>query len=221
MLTGARAEGVRSVTLSDRTRDRILDAASDIVVNDGIAAASARAIATRAHLDDVEVGEAYPSNEALLMDLLNREFASIGHIIADNVDRDPSGGLLSRVFRYSLGALHERPLARALFLQDPQGLSQLVRATHGTEFFPSLGADREFLGSMQRAGMIRADVDIDDLTSFLTAYMAGSALIGAGADVDASTGALSMLLERGVDADVVDTEPGKRALFGLMSRQQS
>jgi AcrR family transcriptional regulator len=208
------------VTLRRRTRDRILDAASDIVVNDGIAAVSARAIASRAEIDEVEVDELYSTHEALLMDLINREYAGIRRIVADNIERDPAGGLLSRIFRYSLGALHERPLARALYLRDPQSLNQIIRATHDTEFYPNLGADRPFLESLQRAGMIRDDVDAAALASFLSAYMAGVALIAPSTDVDAATAALSLLLERGVDADVTDTEAGKRALFDLLGRYE-
>jgi AcrR family transcriptional regulator len=208
------------VTLRRGTRDRILDAASDIVVNDGVAALSARAIASRADLDEAEIEELYATHEALLMDLMNREYAGIRRIVADNIERDPAGGLLSRIFRYSLGALHERPLARALYLQDPQSLNQIIRATHDTEFYPSLGADRPFLESLQRAGMIRDDVDVAAITSFLSAYMAGVALIAPGTDVDAATAALSLLLERGVDADVSDTEAGKRALFEMLGRNE-
>lgn len=201
-------------------RDRILDAASDIVINDGIDAATTRAIASRAGMDVAEVDEVYTSSEHLLMDLLNREYQGVRRIVADNVERDPAGGLLSRIFHYSLGALHERPLTRALYLQDPESLNRIIRATHDTEFFPRVGADHEFLAELQRVGMIRADVDIDDLEAFLSSYMAGAALSAGQADINATTAALVLLLERGVDAAVADTEPGKRALFDLLGRNE-
>ena len=199
-------------------RDRILDAASDIVVNDGVSAASTRAIANRAGLDPAEVDEVYPRHEQLLRDLLNREYAGIRRIIADNIERDPAGGLLSRIYHYALGAIHERPLSRALYLQDRESLSQIMRATHDTEFFPDVGADRPFLERLQEAGMIRADVDVDALVAFLSAYMAGAANSAPAVDVNATTAGLVALLERGVDAEVADTEPGKRALYELLGR---
>jgi AcrR family transcriptional regulator len=201
-------------------RDRILDAASDIVINDGVAAATPRAIAHRAELDETDISNAYASHEELLMDMLNREYEGVRRIVADNVERDPAGGLLSRIYHYSLSATHERPLARALYLIDPQSLNHIMRATHDTDYFPQVGADRQFLESMQETGMIRDDVDVDDLVSFLTAYMAGAALTAPASDVNATTAALVLLLERGVDADVVDTEPGKRALFDLLGRSE-
>ncbi|MGN6326826.1 TetR/AcrR family transcriptional regulator [Pseudolysinimonas sp.] len=199
-------------------RDRILDAASDIVINDGLAAASTRAIAHHAGVDPAEIDEAYTTREHLLMDLLNREFAGIRRIIADNIERDPAGGLLSRIYHYSLGALHERPLARALYLEDGESLTQIMRATHDTEYFPQLGADPRFLADMQEVGMIRPDIRLDELAAFLSAYMAGAAVTASHVDVNATTAALVTLLERGADADVDDTEPGKRALFDLIAR---
>jgi AcrR family transcriptional regulator len=209
------------VRMNGGLRDRILDAASDIVVNDGVAAASTRAIAHSAGLDPLEVEEVFTNHEHLLMDLLNREYEGIRRIVADNIERDPVGGLLSRIYHYSLGAVHERPLARALYLQDGESLREIVRATHDTEFFPRLGADRPFLERLQEVGMIRSDVEIDDLQAFLSAYMAGAAITAPRTDINATTAALVVLLERGVDADVTDTEPGKRAMYELLGRQET
>ena len=207
--------------MNDGLRDRILDAASDIVINDGAAAASTRAIAHNAGIDPAEVEEVYANHEHLLMDLLNREYDGVRRIVADNIERDPMGGLLSRIYHYSLGAAHERPLTRALYLQDRESLSQIIRATHDTEFFPRIGADRPFLARLQEVGMIRADVDVDDLGAFLSAYMAGAAITAPNTDINSTTAALVLLLERGVDADVTDTEPGKRAMYELLGRHET
>lgn len=207
------------MTLGHPIRDRILDAASDIIVNDGVSAVTTRAIASRAALDEAEIEEHYPTHEELLRDLLNREFDGINRMIADNVERHAAGGLLSRIYRYSMGAIHERPLARALYLQDPVSLNHIIRATHDTEFFPSVGADPRFLETLQSAGTIRSDVDIDELTSFLSACMAGVSLLAADGDADGVAATLTLLLERGVDADVADTEPGKRAVLEFFSRR--
>jgi AcrR family transcriptional regulator len=207
--------------MNEGLRDRILDAASDIVINDGVAAASTRAIAHNAGVDPAEVEELYANHEHLLMDLLNREYDGVRRIVADNIERDPMGGLLSRIYHYSLGAAHERPLTRALYLQDRESLSQIIRATHDTEFFPRIGADRPFLARLQEVGMIRADVDVDDLGAFLSAYMAGAAITAPSTDINSTTAALVVLLERGVDADVTDTEPGKRAMYELLGRHET
>jgi AcrR family transcriptional regulator len=218
MLARTRPEGTPGVNPNASVRARALDAASDIVVNDGIDALTSRAIAHRAGIAESEVEELYASAEQLLADLLISEYRGMRRSIADGIERDPRGGLLSRVYRYSIIAIHERPLSRALYIQEPGSLNRIVRMTHGTEYFPPFGTDPEFLAELQRVGMIRADVDLDELGAFLRAYMAGTALISTAGDVDAIVAGGVLLIERGVDADVVDTEPGKRAFFENVER---
>jgi AcrR family transcriptional regulator len=218
MLATTRPEGIAGVNPNASVRSRALDAASDIVVNDGIDALTARAIASRAAISEEEVAELYASAEQLLADLLTREYQGMRRAIADGIERDPKGGLLSRVYRYSVIAIHERPLSRALYIQDPGSLNRILRMTHGTEHFPPFGTDIAFLTELQRVGMIRADVDVENLAAFLRAYMAGTALTATDGDVDAIVAGGVVLIERGVDADVVDTEPGKRAFFDNVER---
>lgn len=200
-------------------RTRALDAASDIVVNDGMASVTMRTVAHRASLGEAELEALFPSIDGLLVELLDREFSGLRRTVADSVERDPAGGLLSRIYGYSLSAAHERPLARSLYLQDPESLTRLVRiAGHGS--FRGLAADRTFIVAMQRGGMLQPDVDVDELTAFLSAYMVGSAMTAQAVDIDASVPAVVRMLERAVDADVDDTEPGKRAFFDLIDRAQ-
>jgi len=199
-------------------RQRILDAACDLIVNDGVAAATSRAIAARAGVDPIELGEQYASHEALLVDLLMREYRGLRHDIAEDVARDPAGGLVSRIFHYALSATYERPLARALYLMDPEGLGTILRAVHGTGFAPRLQADERFLQTLQEVGMIRPDVDLRALGAILSAFMFGSALTAASDVIDTTIAGLVMLLERAVDADVTDTEAGKQALYELLAR---
>ena len=199
-------------------RQRILDAACDIIVNDGVAATTPRAIASRAQIDQLELDEQYASHEELLVDLLLREYRGLRRDIAEDVARDPAGGLTSRIFHYALSATYERPLARALYVMDPDGLGTILRAIQGTEFAPRLQADEQFLQALQEAGMIRPDVDISALGAILSAFMFGSALTASSDVIDTTIAGLVMLLERAVDADVTDTEAGKQALYELLSR---
>jgi AcrR family transcriptional regulator len=205
---------------TENLRDRILDAAGDLIVNDGFAALTMRAVASRAGVDESEIDELYPAHEQLLMDLLNRENDGVRRAVADNVERDEAGGLLSRIFHYTLSAIYERPLARSLYLLDPDGLRSIIRATHDTEFFPRMGIDLGFLTALQQGGMIRDDVDVRQLTATLSSFTAGTALTAPHDDIDDVIAGLVTLLERAVDAEVADTEPGKRALADLLSRSE-
>lgn len=219
MLGEPEPEGTPGVNPNASDYTRALEAASDLVVNDGIDAVTFRSIAQRARLAEDDLADRYPTPEHLLAELIDHETQGIRRTAADQLERDPAGGLLSRIVRYSLGAMHERPLARALYLLDPESLNRIVRVTHGTDSFPRFSPDIEFLRAMREVGMIRADVDLGDLAAFLAAYMAGTA-ISTTENPDAVVSGVVLLLERGVDADVDDTEPGKRAFFDLVDRSQ-
>lgn len=199
-------------------RQRILDAASDIIVNDGLAAATPRAIASRAQLDPLEIDEQYSSHEELLVDLLLREYRGLRSAVAEDVARDPAGGLVSRIVHYALSAAYERPLARALYVMDPEGLGTILRAVQGTGLAPRLHADEGFLRALQDAGTIRPDVDVRALGAVLSAVVFGSALTASSEVIDTTIAGLVVLLERAVDADVTDTEAGKQALYELLGR---
>jgi AcrR family transcriptional regulator len=198
-------------------RERALDAACDITINDGVAAVTHQAIAARIAEDRAAIEDLYPTLDALLGDMLNREVTGLRRQIAADIERDPRGGLLSRVFHYALTALYERPLSRALYLMDPDGLAAIMRATHGTAYVPRLDADLAFFTDLQHRGMIRSDVEIGELTAAVSAFITGTALRPL-RDIDATIGGLIGLLERGADAPVTDTEPGKRAYFALLER---
>ena len=97
--------------------------------------------------------------------LLNREYAGIFRMIVDHMDRDPLGGLLSHIYRHTLGAVHERPLARALYLTDPVALNTIMREAYGFDYMPRMGARAEFIDMMKEVGMVRHDIDSASLSA--------------------------------------------------------
>jgi AcrR family transcriptional regulator len=189
--------------------DGLLDAAGDLVIEDGFDALTLAAIATRTGRTADDVLAAYGSLQDLMVALLNREFSRMWRVIADNIDRDPRGGLLSRIYRYTLTGVYERPLARALYLMDRDGLHTILRASYGFSYIPRLGVRADFIVRMQEAGMVRADVDARALSALLSAVSAGAALTAPDSELDQVNEGLAYLLECGADADVVDTGPGK------------
>lgn len=198
--------------------EAVLDAAAHLVVNDGFDAVSISQIATRLGVDPARVTAAFGTLDELLVSMLNREYAAIFRVIVDHVERDPMGGLLSHVYRYTLSAVYERPLAKALYLADRDGLNTIMRATHGFIYLPGAAIRSEFIDAMKSAGMVRHDVDSAKLSALISAVSAGTALTAphtSGLD-DISEG-LSMLLARGVDTDVADTGPGKAALVDYVA----
>ncbi len=192
--------------------DAILDAAEYLVVNDGFDAVSASRIASRLDVDPVSVTTAFGTLEELFVAMLNREYAAIFRVIIDHVERDPLGGLLSRIYRYTLAAVYERPLATALYLADRDGLNTIMRATHGFVYIPGAGIRSEFIDTMKEIGMVRHDVDSQHLSALISAVSAGAALTAPHTNgLDGISDGLALLLARGVDTDVTDTSAGKVA----------
>jgi AcrR family transcriptional regulator len=189
----------------------MLDAASRLITEDGFDAVSISRIAHDVGVDDDGVLAEFGSLEDLLVAMLNREFSKMWTVILDNIDRDPRGGFLSQIYRYTLTAVYERPLARALFLMDRDGLNTIMRATHGFAYVPDFGVRSVFIQRMQEVGMVRQDVDPEQLSALLSAVNAGAALTAPNSQLDRVSEGLLMLLERGADTDATDTSPGKTA----------
>ncbi len=193
--------------------DAVLDAASAIVLSDGFESANLRAIAAGARITEEELLELFPSPGQLFVALLNREYGGMFRVIIDHMDRDPLGGRLSHIYRHTLGALHERPLARLLYLTDPVALNTIMREAYGFDYMPQLGVRAEFIDMMKRAGMVRDDVDSESLSALITAVSAGAALTAPHEQLDHLVAGLATVLERSADTDAVDTSPGKTAFI--------
>lgn len=193
--------------------DVALDAAADVFVNDGFDAMSFRHIAARMKVDERELAELFQSIEALLVSMLNREYASMFRAIVNDIERDPQGGRLSRIYRYVLSAVYERPLARALYLLDRDGLHRIMRATHGFAYIPQLSVRAEFIDRMKEAGAVRPETDSAAVSAVISAVSAGTALLAPDQPLGDVVDGLALLLEAAVDSPGPDTAEGKAVFF--------
>lgn len=191
----------------------VLDAASDLIQNDGYAAVTLPAIALRAGVSIDEVEAMFPTANDAMVAMLNREFHGMYGLIVQNIERDPRGGLLSRMYTYILSAVYERPLAKTLFVIDREALNSIMRNGSSYAYTPTIGIRGELIEALQEAGMVRPDVDARQVSSILSAVSAGLALTAPHDDLGLIIDGLSTLLARGVDADVADTSAGKAVFF--------
>ncbi len=198
--------------------DAVLDAASAIVLNDGFESANLRSIAARARITEEELLQLFSSPGQLFVGLLNREYAGMFSVIVDHIDRDPLGGRLSRIYRHTLGAVYERPLARLLYLTDPVALNTIMREAYGFDYMPQMGVRADFIDIMKDAGMVRRDIDSSSLSAVITAVSAGAALTAPHENLDQLVLGLVTLLERSADTDAADTSPGKTAFIDYAIR---
>ncbi|CAN5421829.1 hypothetical protein BH10ACT6_BH10ACT6_04000 [soil metagenome] len=197
--------------------DTVLDAATEIVLDDGFESANMRAIAAKARITEEELLQLFGSTGQLFTALLNREYAGILRVIVDHTERDPLGGLLSHIYRHAIGAVHERPLARALYLTDPLALNTIMRAADGFDYMPELGPRAEFVDMMKDAGMVRHDIDSASLAALLAAVVAGASLTAPHQELDHIVNGLTVMLERSVDTYARDTSRGKHAFMLYVS----
>jgi len=197
--------------VSDSEFDRLLDTASRLVTEDGFDAVSIAGIAHAADVSRDDVLASFGSLEDLLVSMLNREYRRLWADLVDDIERDPRGGLLSQIYRYTLSGVYENPLVRALYLADRNGLNTIVRSTHGFAYVPDFRVRASFIETMQEAGMVRREVDADALAALLSAVAAGAALTAPSTSVDLVNQGLVDLLSRAVDTEAADTTPGKIA----------
>lgn len=190
--------------------DKILNATADLLVNDGYESVTLQRVAHDADIPLGDLFDAFGSTEQLVVGVLNREFAAMYAVILDNTDRDPRGGLMSHIYRYTLAAIYERPVAKALYLFDRTGLNSLMRSTHSFTYVPRVGIRAEFIERMKEVGMVRSDVEGSQISAVLSAVSAGVALTSPESALDDVNDGLFTLLSRSVDAQVEDTSPGKR-----------
>ncbi|MBX3194602.1 MAG: TetR/AcrR family transcriptional regulator [Microbacteriaceae bacterium] len=191
----------------------VLDAAADAFVNDGLDALTFRRIAGRLGVADRAITELFRSVEDVLAAMLEREYLGMFHAIVEQMERDPLGGRLSRIYRYVLSAVHERPLARSMYLMERSDLSRILRLTRGYAFDPQLSIGPDLIDRMKAAGTVRRDVSSTALAAVVSATSAGAALLAPKPRLGDVVDGMVHLLERCADTDDTDTSRGKAALI--------
>lgn len=195
--------------------DDALDAAADAFVNDGFDSMSFAHIAGRLNAPVEALEELFGSVEQLMVQMLNREYLAMFRAIVNDIERDPLGGRLSRIYRYVLSAVYERPLARSLYLLDRDGLHRIMRSTHGFAYIPRLTLRADFIDRMKLAGAVRPEVDSEAISAVISAVSAGTALLTADHELSTVVEGLTRLLEGSVDSDDPDTSRGKAEFFAF------
>ena len=191
----------------------VLDVASAIVANGGFETLTLARLAEASEVPFSVLLEQFGTVEAALVMMLNREFTGIYVSMVDHIERDPDGGRLSKIYYYTLAAIYERPLARTLYTVDRDAMNAIMRTANSFRYLPGVGIRADLIESMQRAGMVRPDVDAGTVSNMLTVFSAGLALTAPHDDLDRIVRGVTDLLAQVVDADVQDTTPGKTAFY--------
>jgi AcrR family transcriptional regulator len=192
---------------------RVLDVAAEIVISGGFRELTLRSLADAADVPYRGLVREFGTIEQALVMMLNREFTGIYLSIVEHIERDPRGGLLSRIYYYTLAATYERPLAKVLYTVDREAMNAIMRAANSFGYVPGVGIRADFIEAMQSAGMVRRDVDAGTVSNMLTIFSAGLALTAPHEDLDRLVSGVTDLLGQVADVDVEDTTPGKAAFY--------
>jgi AcrR family transcriptional regulator len=188
---------------------RILDAAADIIVDGGFDRVTLDRVADAAGTSKAEIISEFGSLEETLIVMLNREFTGIYLSTVDQIERDPRGGLLSRIYFYTFAAMYERPLAKVLYTTDRDAMNSILRSANSLGYMPGVGLRTSFIESMQRVGMVKQDLDAEMVSHMITIFSAGLAITAPHRDLDLVVSGITDLIARSIDAEVDDTTPGK------------
>ncbi|PRX49116.1 TetR family transcriptional regulator [Prauserella shujinwangii] len=207
--------------MSDRA-DRILDATADLFVRFGAGKTTVDDIARAAGVSKGSVYLEFAGKRELAEALVEREFRAYLTAVNTTVDSDPEGGRLSRVYRHALDELLARPLMRALYTRDADVLGTMLLRHGPARYAPRVLLGRRFVERLQRAGLVRADLDPDTLSEAMAVLSAGLILAPPvlGRDQGASPEAIELLTTMLTDLAEPpdgsgDITAGKRAFADL------
>jgi AcrR family transcriptional regulator len=192
---------------------RVLDVAAQIVIAGGFRDLTLRSLAEAANVPHRALVREFGTIDQALVMMLNREFTGIYLSIVEHIERDPRGGLLSRIYYYTLAATYERPLAKVLYTVDREAMNTIMRAANSFGYVPGVGIRSDFIEAMQAAGMVRRDVDAGTVSHMLTIFSAGLALTAPHEDLDRIVRGVTDLLGQVADVEADDTSPGKAAFY--------
>lgn len=184
------------VIRSDGRLERVLDAAADLLVRWGYQRVTIDDVARHAGIGKGTVYLHFRSKDALFLTVLLRSHRGVVGRIADRIDADPADVLPSRMSAAIYRELSADPVARALYLGDPEILGRL--AHEGAETLGELARRRDAVAHQLFERMRAERVLRAELTAGEHMYLF-SAVAGGFFFVD------------GLPLPTAPTDPGRRA----------
>ncbi|GCE47415.1 TetR family transcriptional regulator [Thermosporothrix hazakensis] len=166
---------------SDSTRrqeraDRILDVAVELMLRWGYRKTTIDDIARQAGVAKGTIYLHWKSREALFLAAIFRELLRAGEEMLHRIEADPEGILLSHLTRHSLFVTLNRPLTRALFLNDTDLLGDFLQlANVGTPTLAQqkLAVIEKLLLFLRERQLLRTDMDVRTQLYSVSAIMMG------------------------------------------------
>jgi AcrR family transcriptional regulator len=151
--------------------DRILDAASKLIVHYGYDKTTVSDIAQEAGVSKGAIYLHWSSKEALFEALIFREAEVVTEDMLKRVEADPEAGTVFSLFQHAIVTAIANPLIHAILTKDTRIMGDFTRhwirtnpnAAHESEWFRT-----EMVRQLQDAHVIRADLDADIVAYIIT-----------------------------------------------------
>lgn len=147
----------RSKSVNPDREQRILDAASRLIVQYGYDKTTVSDIAEAAGISKGAVYLHFESKETLFDALVKREFWRYADAYMKRLDADPQGGTIAGIYKNTLYTMQDSPLMQALFRQDRRVLGAYARRNASISQFRAMSS-AQFVAWMQQVGAVRADI---------------------------------------------------------------
>jgi AcrR family transcriptional regulator len=153
---------------------RILDAASTLILRNGYDKTTIEDIAREA---DVGKGTLYlhwNSREALFTALILQEKVAMAEDIKQRIAEDPAGASLHGLLKHAALALMQRPLLKAALLHDTQVFGEVVQREQSSALSTEvLAGFTTYLETLRQQGLVRADLSLHTLGALFSSIFTG------------------------------------------------
>jgi AcrR family transcriptional regulator len=157
---------------TDRLRDprqraeratKILDTAADLLLRHGYRRVTIDDVAAGANIGKGTVYLHWTTREQLFTAVFEREVLYAIDELRQAIRRDPQVCLLHGFARSYFLAIVNRPLLRGFLLADPELLGKLTTSRAASRDDRHIGMSRAYLQLLAKHGLLRDDLDIDEI----------------------------------------------------------
>jgi len=140
---------------------RILDAASTLILHDGYDKTAIEDIARKAGVGKGTLYLHWNSREALFAALLLREKVAMAEDIKQRIAGDPAGASLHGLLKHAALALLQRPLLKAFLLRDTQVFGKVVQREQSSALSTEvLAGFTAYLETLRQQELARTDLSL-------------------------------------------------------------
>lgn len=163
----------------DEIEERILNAASRLLIRYGYDKTTLDDVAREAGLSRSTLYTRWKKKETLFQALIWQESLLYVDDLMQRFEHNIEAGTLAGFFRVAMEALHENAFIMTLYARDRHVLGALLLRENMTQLYTwRISSTASFLGLLQQAGMVRAEIDVRTLAYLLSSLQLGLLRMG-------------------------------------------